>query len=79
VSYIEADRRRLRLFEMWFEQKLLDDKLSIRIGQIAADSELSCRRRRALHQRNVGLAINHCPSDLPPGWASLSACDASCV
>ncbi len=38
VSYIEATPA-TRLFELWFEQKLLDDKLSIRFGQIAADSE----------------------------------------
>ncbi len=38
VSFIEATPA-TRLFEMWFEQKLLDDKLSIRFGQLAADSE----------------------------------------
>ncbi len=38
VSFIEATPAS-RLFEMWFEQRLLDDKLSIRFGQIAADSE----------------------------------------
>jgi porin len=38
VSFIEATPA-TRLFELWFEQRLLDDKLSIRFGQIAADSE----------------------------------------
>jgi porin len=38
VSFIEANPS-TRLFEIWLEQKLLDDKLSIRFGQIAADSE----------------------------------------
>jgi len=38
VSFIEATPS-TRLFELWFEQKLLDDKLSIRFGQLAADSE----------------------------------------
>jgi porin len=28
-----------RLFELWVEQKLLDDKLAIRVGQLAADTE----------------------------------------
>jgi porin len=28
-----------RLFELWIEQKLLDDKLAIRVGQLAADTE----------------------------------------
>lgn len=38
VSFIEATPA-TRLFELWFEQKLLDDHLSIRFGQLAADSE----------------------------------------
>jgi porin len=38
VSFIEATPAR-RLFEAWFEQRLLDDHLSIRFGQLAADSE----------------------------------------
>lgn len=38
VSNIEAFPS-TRLFELWFEQKLLDDALSIRVGQIAADAE----------------------------------------
>jgi porin len=29
----------LRLFELWFQQNLLDDKISLRLGQLAADSE----------------------------------------
>ena len=38
VSNIEAYPS-TRLFELWLEQKLLDDKLSIRFGQLAADAE----------------------------------------
>lgn len=38
MSSIEAEPA-TRLFEMWFEQKLLDDTLSVRFGQLAADSE----------------------------------------
>jgi porin len=38
VSNIEATPT-VRLFELWFEQKLFDDKVSIRAGQLAADSE----------------------------------------
>jgi porin len=38
VSFIEATPA-TRLFELWLEQKLLDDHLSIRFGQLAADSE----------------------------------------
>lgn len=29
----------LRMFELWFQQNLLDDKISLRVGQLAADSE----------------------------------------
>ena len=38
VSDIEAFPS-TRLFELWFEQKLLDNKLSVRFGQLAADAE----------------------------------------
>jgi len=38
VSFIEADPA-TRLFEVWLEQKLWDDRLSIRFGQLAVDSE----------------------------------------
>lgn len=38
VSYIEATPA-TRLFEAWFEQQIIADKLSVRFGQLAADSE----------------------------------------
>jgi porin len=38
VSFIEADPA-TRLFELWLEQKLWDDRVSIRFGELAADSE----------------------------------------
>ena len=38
VSNIEAYPS-TRLFELWLEQKLLNDKLAIRFGQLAADAE----------------------------------------
>lgn len=37
-----------RLFELWFEQKLMDDKLAIRFGQLAADSEFLLSQYAAL-------------------------------
>jgi porin len=40
VSYIEATPA-TRLFEVWFEQSLFNDKLSVRFGQLAADSEFA--------------------------------------
>ncbi|MFV0296046.1 MAG: carbohydrate porin [Hyphomicrobiaceae bacterium] len=38
VSFIEATPA-TRLFEMWLEQSFADDQVSLRIGQLAADSE----------------------------------------
>lgn len=38
VSSIEA-LETVRLFEIWFEQSLLENKLRMRVGQLAADSE----------------------------------------
>ena len=38
VSSIEADRG-TRLFDMWVQQNLFDNNLSIRLGQLAADDE----------------------------------------
>jgi porin len=29
----------LRMFELWFQQNLLDDKISLRLGQLSADTE----------------------------------------
>jgi porin len=29
----------LRMFEIWFQQELLEDKISVRVGQLSADSE----------------------------------------
>lgn len=38
VSNVEA-LETVRLFEIWIEQSLLDDKVKVRFGQLAADSE----------------------------------------
>lgn len=38
VSSIDAYDT-LHLFELWYEQKFLDDKISVRVGQMAADGE----------------------------------------
>lgn len=40
VSAIEA-LPSSRLYELWFEQKLFDDQLSLRIGQLASDTEFA--------------------------------------
>ena len=38
ISNLEATPA-TRLFEMWFEQKLFDDRVAVRFGQMAADAE----------------------------------------
>ncbi|ARO57211.1 carbohydrate porin [Methylorubrum zatmanii] len=40
VSAIEA-LPSFRLYELWFEQRLFDDQLSIRVGQLASDTEFA--------------------------------------
>jgi len=62
VSFIEATPS-TRLFELWFEQRLLGDKLSIRFGQIAADSEF-------ILSDGGGAFING-----TWGWPSITASD----
>lgn len=34
-----AGSNTLRMFELWFQQNLMDDKISLRLGQLTADSE----------------------------------------
>lgn len=60
VSGIEATRA-TRLFELWYEQKLFDDKVSVRIGQQAADAEFQV-------SEYGGLFIN-----ASFGWPTLAA------
>jgi porin len=62
ISGIEATRA-TRLFELWYEQALLDDALSVRIGQQAADQEFQT-------STYGGLFIN-----ASFGWPTLSAVD----
>jgi len=62
VSGIEALRGTL-LFELWYEQVLLDKALAIRVGQLAADQEF-------LLSQYAGLFLNH-----TFGWSSLPSID----
>jgi porin len=52
-----------RLFEMWFEQHLFNDKLSVRFGQLAADEEF-------ILSEGGGFFING-----TWGWPSITAAD----
>src|SRR5690242_16423361 len=62
ISSIEATRA-TRLFELWYEQALLDGALSVRIGQQAADQEFQI-------STYGGLFINS-----SFGWPTLDAVD----
>ena len=66
VSSLEASRGTL-LFELWYEQVLLNKKLAVRAGQLAADQEF-------MISQYAGLFTNHTfgwstfpSSDLPSG------------
>ncbi len=60
VSNIEA-LSTTRLYEAWFEQKLFDDKLAIRAGQLGADTEF-------ITSNYAGLFING-----TYGWPTITA------
>ena len=62
VSNIEA-LPTVRLFEAWFEQKLFNDTTSVRIGQLAADTEF-------ITSEYAGLFING-----TFGWPGITAAD----
>ena len=62
VSNFEAYRGAL-LFELWYEQALLDNKVSVRVGQLAADQEFQV-------SQYGGLFINH-----TFGWSTQPSTD----
>jgi porin len=66
VSSIEA-LPTVRLFELWYEQKLLDGKLAIRFGQLAADSEFLLSKYSALFIGGTFGWAAFVASDLPSG------------
>ncbi len=62
VSGIEALRGTL-LFELWYEQVLLDKMLAVRVGQLAADQEFTL-------SQYAGLFLNH-----TFGWSTFASTD----
>jgi porin len=66
VSSIEAVPT-TRLFELWLEQKLLDDKLSVRAGQLAADTEFVVSQYAALFVNSTFGWPGLLAADLPNG------------
>ena len=66
VSNIEA-LSTTRLYEAWFEQKLDDGKIAVRVGQLGADSDFLISTYAALFiNRTFGWA-NIVAADLPSG------------
>ena len=62
VSNLEATDA-TRLFEMWFEQKMFDEKVAVKVGQLAADAEF-------LISEGGGYFLNG-----TWGWPSVTAAD----
>ena len=62
VSNLEATDA-TRLFELWFEQHLFNDKMAVKIGQLAADAEF-------IISEGGGYFLNG-----TWGWPSISAAD----
>jgi porin len=62
VSNLEANDA-TRLFELWFEQHLFDDKLAVKFGQLAADAEF-------IISEGGGYFLNG-----TWGWPSITASD----
>lgn len=66
ISSIEAPRS-TRLFELWYEQSLANGKVSVRVGQQAADQEFIATQYGALFL-NAGFGWPTLPAlDLPSG------------
>ncbi len=63
---IEADRT-TRLFDLWLQQNFLDDNLSIRVGQIAADDEFITSQYSALFMNSVYGWPSSLATNLPGG------------
>jgi porin len=65
VSNLEATDA-TRLFELWFEQHLFNDKLAVKFGQLAADAEF-------IISEGGGYFLNS-----TWGWPSITAADLPC-
>ncbi len=68
-----AARPTTRLFELWLEQKLFDDRASVRIGQLTADNEFFLSEFASSLYANVtfgwsNLLIQNLPGDGGPNY-----------
>ena len=66
VSNIEATRT-LRLFDLWAQKNFSDDKVSIRVGQIAADDEFTTSQYAATFISSVFGWPSSLATNLPSG------------
>jgi porin len=66
ISNIAA-RPALLLFELWVEQRLFDDKVAVRVGQLAADSEFLISDLGSLFTNGTFGFPNILDFDLPSG------------
>ena len=70
VSGAEQSTRGAKLFELWYEQVLLNKKLAIRVGQLSADQEFITTEYGGLFL-NAGYGFPTLPADdLPSGGPS---------
>jgi len=69
VSSLEALRGTL-LFELWYEQALFNDKVAVRVGQLAADQEFMVSRYASLFLNHTFGWSSHPSADLPFGGPS---------
>jgi porin len=70
VSNMEATPA-TRLFDLWLQQSLFDDRLNIRLGQIAADGEFLTRDWGKIFINNSFGWPGHLINDLPSGGAAF--------
>ena len=66
VSSLEAGRGAL-LFELWYEQALLDGKLTVRVGQLAADQEFMVSQYATLFLNHTFGWSSFVSANLPSG------------
>lgn len=66
VSSVEAGRGTL-LFELWYEQEVLDGKLAVRAGQLAADQEFIVSQYAALFTNSTFGWPTYTGANLPSG------------
>jgi porin len=70
VSNMEATAA-TRLFELWLQQSLFDDRVNVRVGQISTDVEFLTRESGRIFINNSFGWPGHLINDLPSGGAAF--------